>query len=438
MKKTTLAFLVTSIVMALAGCGKAATHPNADNGAAAPAQPKADPVTLDIASAGASTVLDEDFQNIVNEYVKKKYPHITLNFLPEGGETTVDKLLVAGAVPDMIVTFNGNLASYKEKGLVFDMTPLLKTNNIDITRFEPNYISDVKNASDQAELFGLPFNVNYHAMYYNKDIFDTFGAAYPTDGMNWEQVIALARKVTRHEGGTQYRGLDPGSSIVWMSQPLGIATIDPNTDKATINTEQWKRVFELAKSIYDIPGNGMIPGTPKDQFMKHKTLAILLDLNILTQLSNAQAGGLNWDVAQYPSYAEKPNTYGNASVYVMFPTKPGKHQDDAAKVIDLISSEQVQLALSKIGRLSPLKSEQVKRALGSDNPQLKDKRLPSIFKSLPVPYPRASQYRSKAEGIAINKFNSYARGTVDVNTVLKQTEEEINRMVEAEKGKSKE
>lgn len=222
-----------------------------------------------------------------------------------------------------------------------------------------------------------------------------------------------------------------------MSQPLGIATIDPVTDKATINSNPWKRVFELAKSIYDIPGNGMIAANPKDQFMKSKTLAMLLDLNILTQLSSAQSGGLNWDVAQYPSYAEKPNTYGNASVYVMFPTKTGKHQDDALKVIDLIGSEEVQLALSKIGRLSPLKSEQVKQALGSDNPQLKGKHLPSIFKSLPVPYPRASQYRSKAEAIAITKFNDYAAGAVDVNTVLKQAEEEINKMVEAERGKSK-
>lgn len=270
--------------------------------------------------------------------MEKKYPHITLNFNPESTGTTLDALLAAGTVPDLVVTFNGNLASYKAKELVFDMTPLFQAPKIDFNRFEPGYINDIKNASDQGEVYGLPINVNYHAMYYNKDLYDKFGAAYPTDGMTWEQLIELAKKVTRMEGGTQFRGLDPGSTIVWMSQPLSIAALDPKTDKATVNTDAWSRVFKLAKSIYDITGNGMITATPKDQFMKSKTLATLLDLNILTQLSAAAKEGLNWDVAQYPSYTEKPNTYGNASVYVMIATKTGKHRDEAVKAIEVTST----------------------------------------------------------------------------------------------------
>jgi multiple sugar transport system substrate-binding protein len=245
----------------------------------------------------------------------------------------------------------------------------------------------------------------------------------------------LAKKVTRLEGGTQFRGLDPGSTVIWMSQPLSIAAIDPRTDKATVRNDNWNRVFKLAKSIYEIPGNGLITATPKDQFMKSKTLAVLLDLNILTPLSAAGKDGLNWDIAQYPSYTEKPNTYGNASVYVMVATKTGKHRDDAVKAIELITSEEVQLALSKKGRLSPLKSDQVKQALGADNPDLKSKRLPSIFKSIPVAYPVASPYRGKAEGILVNKFREYVNGSMDENTALAQAEEEINKLVATEKNK---
>lgn len=434
MKKRMLLSLSALIaVAAAAGCG-GRTPASSDGGnPAAPA--KAEPVTLQIASQGASATIDSVFQGIAQQAVSKKYPHITLEFMPETGATSLDNLMATGTVPDIVITFNGNLASYKEKALVFDMTPLFKTNNVDLNRFEPNYIQDVKNASDQGELFGLPFNVNYHALYYNKDIFDKFGVEYPKDGITWEELIPLAKRVTRMEGGTQYRGLDPGNSIIWMSQPLGIAAIDPVTDKATMNTDKWKRAFELGKSIFDIPGNGMIAASPKDQFMKTKTLAMLLDLNILTQLAAAEADGLSWDIAQYPSYPEKPNTYGNASVYVMIASKTGKHVAEAAQVIDLLSSEETQLALSKVGRLSPLKSEQVKKALGADSPQLKDKKLPSVFKSNPVPYPKASIYRSKAEGLVGTKFKQYVNGEVDVNTALKQVDEEIDKMVETEKGK---
>ncbi|WP_158606406.1 ABC transporter substrate-binding protein [Paenibacillus ginsengarvi] len=435
MRNRSFLFLMSMGVFLFAGCSGATSEPNAQGEQPKPPPAKANPVTLQVASQGSSTVLDEEFKQVVQSFMAKKYPHITLNFNPESTATSLDALLAAGTIPDLIVTFNGNLASYKEKELVSDMTPLFQTAGIDLSRFEPGYIVDVKNASDKGEMYGLPINVNYHAMYYNKDIFDKFGATYPTDGMNWEQLTDLAKKVTRMESGTQFRGLDPGSTVIWMSQPLSIAAIDPKTDKASLRTDKWSRVFKLAKSIYDIPGNGMITATPKDQFMKSKTLAVLLDLNILTQLAAAGKEGLNWDVAQYPSYTEKPNTYGNASVYVMLATKTGKHREDAVKAIELITSEEVQLALSKKGRLSPLKSAQVKQALGADNPDLKNKHLPSIFKSLPVEYPIASPYRGKAEGILVNKFKEYVNGTVDENTALAQAEEEINKMVATEKTK---
>jgi hypothetical protein len=46
-------------------------------------------------------------------------------------------------------------------------------------------------------------------------------------------------------------------------------------------------------------------------------------------------------------------------------------------------------------------------------------------------------YRSKAEGLVSTKFRQYVNGEFDVNTALKQADEEINKMVEAEKGKTK-
>jgi len=418
-----------SAIAFLAGCNSKGT---ADNNPAAEKPPE--PVTLQLASQGV-VILDEEFQQVTNEFLRKKYPHITINYNPDAKGTTLDDLIASGNTPDIVVTYNGMLPSYRTKDLVFDMTPLLQ--NIDLNKFEPNYIQDVRNAAEKGELYGLPINVNYHAMYYNKTIFDKFGAPYPTDGMDWTAVLELAKKVTRMDGGTQYRGLDPGNGIVWISQPLSVAAIDPFTDKATMNNDQWKRVFELVKSIYDIPGNGRISESPKNQFMKSQTLAILLDLNILNQLAEAEKEGLVWDIAQYPSYPEKPNTYGNASVYTMIATKPSKYHKEVAQVIELFTSEEVQLELSRRGLLSPLKSEKVKQELGANKPNLKDKSLPSIFKSKPVPYPVASRFRTKAESIASAKFWEYANGQIDVNTALAQADEEINQMVAAELGAQK-
>ncbi|MDF2719641.1 MAG: transporter substrate-binding protein, partial [Paenibacillus sp.] len=202
MKKIWLASLTAVTLLTAAGCGKESADPSGDGKTPAPA--KAEPVTLQIASQGASTTIDSVFQTLVQEHVTKKYPHITLNFMAETGATTLDNLMATGTIPDIVISFNGNLASYNAKGLTFDMSPLFKTHNVDLSRFEPNYIEDVKNASSKGELYGLPFNVNYHALYYNRDIFDKFGVEYPKDGMTWEELIALARRVTRAEGAVQY------------------------------------------------------------------------------------------------------------------------------------------------------------------------------------------------------------------------------------------
>jgi multiple sugar transport system substrate-binding protein len=421
-------------VLMLVGCGSPVGTEGDGEGDKSAAKVTSDPVTLNAAIEGIS--VPQEFAAMLADNVKKKYPNITLNIIqPVGQEATLASMVAAGQTPDIVFTFNGRVKGLQEMDLLFDMTPLLEEHNVDIGRFEPNYIRDAKIASEKDELYGMPYNVNFHAMYYNKDIFDKFGVPYPEDGMNWDQLLDLAKKVSRKDGNTQYRGLDPGNSIIWMSQPLSIAAIDPNTDKATVNTDQWKKVFELAKSIYMIPGNEYIPVPAKDQFMKNKTLAVLLDLNIFNQLEAATKDGLNWDMAQYPSYPEKPDTYGNASVNVMMITKSSKYKHEAMEVIKIAVSDEVQTEMSKLALLSPLKSEAVKKAFGESRDFLKDKHVEGIFKSKPVPYPVASQYRSKAENILIQKFNEFRDGKIDVNTALRQAEEAIDQMVAAEKGK---
>jgi multiple sugar transport system substrate-binding protein len=422
------------VVFVLAGCGSPLGTGGGGKGGQGAAKVTSDPVTLNAAIEGIS--VPEEFASLLADSVKKKYPNITLNIIqPVGQGTSLASMVAAGQAPDIVFTFNGRVKGLQEMDLLYDMTPLLKEHNVDVGRFEPNYIRDAKIASEKDELYGVPYNVNFHAMYYNKDIFDKFGAPYPKDGMTWEQLLDLARKVARKDGNTQYRGLDPGNSIIWMSQPLSIAAIDPNTDKATVNTDLWKKVFELAKSIYMIPGNEYIPVPAKDQFMKNKTLAVLLDLNIFNQLETATKEGLNWDMAQYPSYPEKPNTYGNASVNVMMITKSSKYKHEAMEAIKIAVSDEVQTAMSRLALLSPLKSEAVKKAFGESRDFLKNKHVEGIFKSKPVPYPVASQYRSKAENILIQKFNEFRDGKIDVNTALSRAEEEINQMVATEKGK---
>ena len=430
MKKSSVSLLSACIMtgMIVSGCGRADTADESGN----PGKVSTEPVTITAAIDGI--IVEEDYERLITEQLKKKRPNITFQLIRPGKGTNLDDLIAAGQVPDLVFTYNGHLTAYQDKDLLYDLNPLIKSEGVDLGRFENGLLDDIRIASTNGELFGLPFGMNYHALYYNKDLFDKFGVAYPRDGMNWDQTLELARKLTRTDGGIQYRGLDPGNGIIWISQPLSLTAVDFKTEKATMNNEGWKKVFELVKSIYSIPGN-QPGGSARDLFMKDKRLAMLPDLNILTNLDAAAKEGLNWDVAQYPSYPEKPNTYGNASVNVIMVTKTSPHKEQAFQVIEAATSDELQMEASKLGKVTSLKSPAVKEAFGQSMDGLKDKHMTSIFKSRPVRYPLSSRYRSKAEGIATQKFNAYLKGDLDVNTALSQADEEINQMIEADKVK---
>lgn len=390
-----------------------------------------EPVT--ITATFDQTNLDDEFFVQLKDHLSKKHPNITFELIKPGKGTMLNELIAAGQTPDIIFTYNGNLASYQTNGLQYDLQPLLKEFQVDLGRIEPFILEDVKIASTKDELFGFPLTLSFHALYYNKDIFDKFGVPYPKDGMNWDQVYQLAKQLTRMENGVQYRGFDPGS-FIWSTQPLGIAAIDYKTDKATVNTEQWKKTFELMKAFHTIPGNEP-KGSGTDAFLKTKTLAMVGQLNIFNQLEAAAKDGMNWDLVQYPSYPEKPNTYGNASVVVAAISSTSKYKEQAMQVINVMASDEFQLESAKQGRISPLKDPNFKKAFGQNREALKGKNVEGIFKSRPVKYPIASKYRVKAEAIVTKKYNEFVQGKADVNTILAQTEEEINKMVGDEKSK---
>jgi multiple sugar transport system substrate-binding protein len=58
------------------------------------------------------------------------------------------------------------------------------------------------------KLFGIPQNVASLVVYYNKDIFDQAGVAYPIDAWNWDEFLEIARALTLDHDGD-------GSMNVW-------------------------------------------------------------------------------------------------------------------------------------------------------------------------------------------------------------------------------
>ena len=148
------------------------------------------------------------------------------------------------------------------------------------------------------------------------------------------------------------------------------------------------------------------------------------------------APGLNWDMAQYPSYKDRPNTYGMYDLHVMAVPKTSKYKEEAFKVIEVLMSDEVQMESVKVtGRVSPLKDQKFKDNFGADLAGLKGKNIQAIFKSKPADAPEFSRFYSDANAVVLNEYKELLAGKKDVNTALRDAEEKINQAIKTKQGK---
>ncbi|MEF3309164.1 extracellular solute-binding protein [Paenibacillus sp. GYB004] len=431
-RKSTLWLSMMSAVMLMSACsGEKAAQPSGgkDPGTetppAAASKVSTDPVTLKFAINFSWLGEDERKMYIVDP-VKKKYPHITIEFI-NLTEMALDKVIASGTVPDIVQSANPIMYTFSDLGLEDNIEPLIKTHRFDTSKISKVGLDAVKISSGKDYLTGLPWTIAFNATYYNKDIFDKFGVAYPKDGMTWEEMRELARKVTRKEGEIQFRGLEPDVPSR-MASVLSAGFVDPKTRKATLDTEGWKRTFEYMKSVYEIPGNEKYAWVPSafDQFIKSRTLAMYPGLNHFPNFKGVE--NMNWDIVQYPQFKDKPNTGMQVDEWILHITKQSKYKDQAFQVLASILSEDVQMDMSRNGRFPILQNKAIQDEFGKNIPYLQGKNLKAIFLTQPAAPVPPSKDGAAGQAISQEAFKKVMNGT-DINSALREADEALNKKI---------
>ncbi|MET9020978.1 sugar ABC transporter substrate-binding protein [Actinopolymorpha sp. NPDC004070] len=107
-------------------------------------------------------------------------------------------LLAGGAVPDLIHQHQSIVQDYGHRNALLDLAPLMKRDGIQRSAFVPALID---NFSDGGKIYGLPKDSAAWGVYYNKDMFDAAGVAYPKDDWTMDDLRETARKLTRDKQG---------------------------------------------------------------------------------------------------------------------------------------------------------------------------------------------------------------------------------------------
>jgi multiple sugar transport system substrate-binding protein len=425
-------------VLALTGCASKSEGTAGDTGGQSQdskAAPKVstEPVTLTFYPHVAA-LEEELFQQYVAEPTKKKYPYITLEFLPKGGVNKIEEMIASNTIPDIIFAGSDNFISLQRVGVLADMDPLVKQSRFDLSIFAPESIQTLRDAND-GKLTAIPFSRNGAGLWYNKNIFDKFGVSYPTNGMTYDDVIAAARKITQKVDGTQYVGWEPGfvdANADAFSQPMA----DAKTKKALIDTPAIREVLETMKKGYDIPGFGGEKNAVRykpDDFIGNKFIGMYVDWynKMSGPLIVAHNAGTapDWDVVTVPTFPEFKGKGRHESVQFLAISAQSKYKDQAFQVIEAATSHDSQMEQSRNGRISILKDPESEKQFGQSVPAFKGKHMENIFKFPPVKSAPQTIYDDEVRGIMRGLSDDIVKKKKDVNTALREAQAEADKKI---------
>jgi len=220
------------------------------------------------------------------------------------------KILIAGGeAPDVFYYITDRLPALVHRDQVLELDPFLKEDSeVNLN----NYFSlAVETCKKDGKLYLFPFHFSTDLLFYNRDIFDDAGVAYPTADWTWEDFLQAAQKCTRQENGrvVQYGTLQPRTLL--MIRSFGGDLFDPNLKDVLIDTEETRKALAFLVDLEDRHGVSPSPGQLKDiekedgleLFSTGKVAMFVGRTYMVTELS--KLSHFNWDVALVPSGARR-------------------------------------------------------------------------------------------------------------------------------------
>lgn len=432
-----LAVLLAASSLTLGACSNNVKQPSSTDGKAIE-QEKLAPVKLSFFNGGSTVWPEDQVRTYLEPQLRQKYPHITIDYI-NGGAKELENLISTGNVPDIVTNGPSSLFSYVDLGITADMTPLVTKHKLDLGRLEDQAVSFIKQHSAKGELLSIPVTKDSNVLYFNKDIFDKFGVAYPKDFMTWDETYELAKKLVREDGGTKYRGFDFQMNTYTTYSQMSLPYVDPKTGKAAINSEGWKSLAEPMQKFYSVNGNEYKSGANQDDYLKNRVLAMYATFNITMLLGDSAGQSFNWDLVTLPTFPNKPKTGSSPFPQHMLVTAQSKYKDDALRVIEVALSDEVQTARGRnAGIGTVLKKKSVQDEFMKGVSFAAGKNVAAFFKLEPAASRQISRYDTQVIPVLQNNvLASVLQGKTDINTALREAEEIANKNIEAEKAKGK-
>ena len=359
MKKSISMLLAASMVgTMLAGCGASAPSSSAAASSAASTSTAAAPesVTLKLAT------WDNTSNNVVTDAVaafEAANPNISVEIIdiPSADYTTkLSVMLNGGSDVDAFYIKDGDTAkSLVEKGQLADLSSYITTDGIDLAA----YNGLAENFSFDGKQYALPARTDFYVMYYNKDIFDAAGVAYPSNDWTWADFEETAKKLTSGEGANKIYG---AAFHTWQAciQNWGVQDGKHTIMDYDTGYDFFKPYYEMALRMQD-EGTVQDYGTLKTGNIHYSgpfaqgTVGMMpmgtWFMSVMIQKVKDGESNVNWGIATLPHAEGVEAGYTVGSMTPLAINAASDKQDAAWELVKFITGEEGAASYAKNGAI---------------------------------------------------------------------------------------
>ncbi len=352
MKRLLFVFVILSFV--LAACGGSAPVAQAPAATVAPAAKTE--ITFSMWGAPEELAV---WKQIVSDF-EAANPAIKVNVEVSDWDSYWSKLktqLAAGTPPDIFAMDAPLFLDYQNRGVLLNLQPYIDKAPDMLKDVYPQTLSAYKTADGY---YGLPRDFQTIVLFYNKDMFDKAGMAYPSADWSWDDLRAAAKKLTLPagtDGKKQYGFIfDQWDMEVGWSEAIwsyGGEIISADHSKTLIGEPKARQAWQLLndmvfvdKSVPDANEIGQYGG---DLFQSG--IAAMMPMGHWS-VPGYNTAGFKYDVAPMPKGPAGQATSVNSAGFVV--AKASKNPEAAFAFIQYALSSKGQTRLAELGFACPV------------------------------------------------------------------------------------
>ncbi|MDR0436591.1 MAG: extracellular solute-binding protein [Propionibacteriaceae bacterium] len=366
MQKALALGIAAVIAISLAGCSS--DDPSTDpNGSAT------GPVELTVSGWSLSTTPEfqvladafmaenQDIKVVIKEYDAADY------------ETLMLTDMSAGTAPDIITIKQAKFTSlWVQGGQLLDVSDVVAGLGPEVSG-SSSYVVD-------GASYAVAYRQDHWVLFYNKDLFDQAGVAYPDGTWTWDDYATAAKALSAALG----QGVFGTYEHSWQSTLQGFAnTQSPGANPSLVlNGEDYGYMKPYYERVLDLQASGAQESyanlttnklTYQGQFGKQ--FAAMLPMGswyvatLTSQQASGDADGFAWGIAPIPQYDSSttgldkmPVTFGDPTGFAINKNIDSAKVDAAKKWLDFVASEKAGVELAKIGIVSSVSTSAVTEA----------------------------------------------------------------------------